>query len=455
MSPTNPNEGEVRDPRPVAADEPAFDFRPVRAGLVIALLMALYVLSYVDRSIVSLLIEPIKADLGLSDLQVSLIVGAAFSVFYATMGLPLGWVADRWNRRNLIAIGVTIWSLMTALGGLAHNYAILFISRMGVGLGEAALAPAGYSMIADLYPKRLLGRAMALFALSTSLGSGLALILGGAVVAYVAEAKTLAFPVVGELAAWRAALILVGLPGVLLAALVMLIQEPVRRGPRVEVQGGGSALAFFTQRWRALLPLYVGLGLISVVFYGMMMWSPTLFVRKFDIPAAEIALPLGGVIGVAGMIGMLAGGYWADRLWQRGVLDAYPRVIFNSALMGVPCFIAFPLMPTPTLTLIVIFAGAFCMGLQSGLPAGTVQMITPNDLRARITAGCFFAVGLMGLGLGPSTIAMLSDLVFGAANLHLAMAVSNLVVLPLAALVLFLGLKAFRGYVAAMETGPS
>lgn len=452
MTPVEPSDPLPSNPAVTAPIENAFEFQPLRAGLVMALLMALYVLSYVDRAIVSLLIEPIKADLNLSDTQVSLIIGAAFSLFYATMGLPLGWVADRWNRRNLIAIGVAVWSLMTAFGGLAHTYAILFITRMGVGLGEAALAPAGYSMIADIYPKSLLGRAMALFALSTSVGSGLALVLGGLVVGFVATTPYVSFPLVGDIAAWRAALILVGLPGLALAALVMLIREPTRRGPRLKAGDGGSALAFFGQRWRALVPLYVGLGLISVVFYGMLMWAPTLFVRKFGIPASEISLSLGGVIGIAGVIGMLTGGFWADRLWKRGILDAYPRVIFNSAVLGVPFFIALPLMPTPTLTLAAIFGGAFCMGLQSGLPAGTVQMITPNDVRARITAGCFLAVGLMGLGLGPSTIALLGDQFFGEARLHLSMLTSNLVVLPSAAIVLFLGLKPFRRYVAAMET---
>jgi len=449
MTPMDPAEPAA----PPEGDEKPFIFRPVRAGLILALLMALYILSYVDRSIISLLIQPIKADLGLSDVQISLLVGAAFSIFYATMGLPLSYLADRWSRRNLIAIGVALWSLMTAFGGVAHNYAVLFVTRMGVGLGEAALAPAAYSLIADLYPKKWLGRAMAMFALSASVGGGVALVLGGFVVKFVADAETVAVPLLGDVQAWRAVLILVGLPGVVLAALVWLIREPERRGPRLARTasgGGASALAFIRSRWSALLPLYFGLGAISIVYYGMLMWAPTLFFRKFGIAAADISLPLGLVVGGGGVVGLLGGGAWADRLWQRGVQDGYMRVIMYSAVWGIPFYVAMPLMPNATLTLVMLFFGNVCQGLQSGLPAGAIQLITPNDLRARVTAGCFLATGLMGLGLGPSTVAVGAQYLFGEQGLGHAMALSNVVVLPIAGLILFLGLKPFRRAVAAM-----
>ncbi|WP_114954849.1 spinster family MFS transporter [Sphingosinicella terrae] len=436
-----------------AEDEAELDFSPRRGALVLALLMALYILSYVDRSILSLLIQPIKRDLGLSDTQVSLLVGAAFSIFYATTALPLGYVADRWNRRNLIAIAVALWSVMTALGGIAHNYTLLFLTRMGVGLGEAALAPAAYSMISDIFPKRLLGRAMALFALSASVGSGLALILGSFVVHLVGQAETATLPGIGETATWRAVLIVVGLPGLLLAALMYLVTEPRRRGltavPASASAPRRSALAFVRRNARVLLPLYFGLGSISIVYYGMLTWTPTLFLRRFGIAPADIALPLGLAFAIGGVAGMLAGGFWADRLWQRGVKDGYMRVIFYSAAGSLPFYTAMPLMPTPALVLAALFGGAFCQGLQSGLPAGSVQMITPNDLRARVIAGCFLTVGLMGLGLGPTVVALGVDLLFGEAGLGQAMALSNGIVLAAASLILLAGLKPFRQAVAA------
>lgn len=434
--------------------ERPFNFKPIRSGLMLGLLMALYILSYIDRSIISLLIQPIKADLALSDMQISLLVGAAFSIFYATMGLPLGYIADRWNRRNLIGIGVALWSLMTAFGGIAHNYVILFLSRMGVGLGEAALAPAAYSLIADVFPKKWLGRAMGMFALSAAVGGGVALVLGGLVVKFVADADTIVLPLIGEIQSWRAVLIVVGLAGLPLAGLVWLIREPERRGLRLEEIATGdsrSALAFIRSRASALLPLYFGLGCISVVYYGMLMWAPTLFLRKFGIPAAEISLPLGLAVGAGGVLGMLLGGAWADRLWQRGVKDGYMRVIMYSALSALPFYIAMPLMPNTTLTLVMLFFGTVCQGLQSGLPAGAIQLVTPNDMRARVTAGCFLATGLMGLGLGPTTVALGTEYLFGEAGIGPAMALANVIVLPIAGLLLFLGLKPFRRAVEALQ----
>ena len=271
---------------------------------------------------------------------------------------------------------------------------------------------------------------------------------------FVAATEMIDVPLFGHVQAWRAVLVLVGLPGVLLAVLVWLIQEPARRGPRLvrtAATGAPSAVAFVRSRWRALAPLYFGLGCISVVYYGMLMWAPTLFLRRFGISAGDISLPLGLVVGGGGVVGMLAGGYWADRLWQRGVQDGYLRVILYSALSALPFYVAMPLMPDATWTLVMLFFGAVCQGLQSGLPAGAIQLITPNDLRARVTAGCFLATGLMGLGLGPTVVAAGAQYLFGEQGLGHAMVLANAVVLPLAGLVLFLGLKPFRRAVAAME----
>lgn len=441
---------------PIAqAGEPVIDpdDRPApRSGVfVLALLMALYTLSYIDRSIISLLLQPMKEDLKLSDLQVSLLVGAAFSLFYATMGIPLGYVADRWNRGKLITIGVTMWTLMTALGGAASNYAMLFITRAGVGLGEAALAPAAYSMLADIFPKRLMGRVMALFALSSSLGSGLAIALGGAVVALVATAPVVDLPLIGSIRSWRAVLIVIGLAGLILAAAMLFVREPARKGVILAEADRVSAFKFVWERRAILLPLYFGLGFVAVGYYGMVMWAPTMFLRKFGVQPKDISFALGCVVGLSGMAGMIIGGFWADRLWQRGVTDGYMRVIAISAGSSAIFFVLAPLMPTIPLTLAVLSIGCVCQGMQSGLPAGAIQQITPNDLRARVTAGCFLAVGLIGLGMGPTAVAIGSEYIFGEANVGQAIALSSAIFIPLAASLLMLGLKPFRQAVARME----
>lgn len=200
-----------------------------RAWSALAVLMLAYTVSFVDRTILSLLIPPIQRDLGISDTQVSLLAGFAFAIFYTLMGIPLGRIADRYNRRNLIAVGITVWCLMTAACGLARTYWELFLARVGVGIGEAALSPAAYSMISDLFPRDQLGRAIAIYSIGLPIGSGVALLIGALVVGMVANVPPITLPLVGTLYAWQLTFLLVGLPGLIVALLVLALREPQRR----------------------------------------------------------------------------------------------------------------------------------------------------------------------------------------------------------------------------------
>lgn len=205
---------------------------------VVLLCMLAYIFSFIDRQILALMIEPIKADLNLTDTQFSLLHGLAFSLFYAFMGLPLAYIADRFSRPKLISIGIIFWSLATAFCGLSKNFVQLFLSRMGVGIGEAALSPAAYSMFSDMFSKEKLGRAVAVYSIGSFVGGGIAFLVGGYVIGLLKDTSLIDVPFFGMLKAWQMAFIIVGLPGIFIGLLFILtVKEPKRKGQRLNAQG--------------------------------------------------------------------------------------------------------------------------------------------------------------------------------------------------------------------------
>ncbi len=199
------------------------------AWYVVVVLTAAYVVSFIDRQILALLVEPIRRDLGLTDTQMGLIMGSAFALFYTILGIPLGWLADRFSRRGIIAAGITIWCLMTAACGLSRNFGQLFLARVGVGVGEAALSPSALSLISDYFPRERRGRAISFYNMGVSLGAGIAMIGGGWIIAGIIDAPPTTLPVVGEIYAWQTVFLVVGLPGLAIAALMATVREPERR----------------------------------------------------------------------------------------------------------------------------------------------------------------------------------------------------------------------------------
>ncbi len=417
-------------------NDPQKETVPWRSNGVLLLLLLLYTLSFIDRTVLSLLIEPIKRDLGLSDVQISLLIGFAFSLFYAFAGFPISFLADRTDRRKLIAVGVGSWSLMTACGSLAGSFATLFVTRMGVGLGEAALSPAAYSLIGDLFPKDKKGRAMAIYTIGAPLGGGLALVLGGLVVQVIAHNPSFVLPVIGPLPSWRVVLLAVGLPGLFLAFLMAATREPARRrdarDPTTVDESTTSIGRFLSANWTVLAPMFLGLALVSGGVYVLLIWTPTLFLRKFGIATASAALPLGIVLSIGGVAGMFVGGWWGDRLWRCGKKTAYARVLAFSVASATPFFIAMPLMPTPILVFACAGVAIFCQCLQAGLPAASLQLLAPEHLRAQSVACLLLVVGLIGPSLGPYLVAMFSEHVFGPRQLDAAMASAMSLLLPLA-----------------------
>jgi len=433
------------------------DAAPPRAALprlgyawyVVAVLILAQTFSFLDRMIMGLLVGPIRDSFGISDTQYSLLAGLAFTLFYAVMGLPLARIADAGNRRNLIALGIAVWSFMTALCGLARGFWSLFVARVGVGVGEATLGPAAFSMITDYFPRTLLARAVSIYMLGVTFGSGLAYILGGAVVARVQTMGTLSLPLLGELAGWQLTFFLVGLPGLLVSLLmVATVREPARRGLTAETAAAvplADAARYVWARRGAYGAHIFGISIFIMVVYALNLWGPTYFIRTFGYSSPEAGLTFGLVMIGAGSAGLLLAGYLADALLARGVQDAYLRTIAGSMVCMWPCVVGLGLVTDDTVAIAVMALAVFFSAFQGGIAAGALQLMTPNRLRGQVAALYFLTANLIGLGLGPTVVAACTDYVFGYdAAIGRSIALCGGLLCPLGAFILWRGLPQMR-----------
>jgi MFS family permease len=372
---------------------------------VVAALTALYTLSFVDRTILGLLIGPIKRDLGVNDTQVGLLTGVAFSVFYTFVGLPIGRLVDTRNRRNIIALGLIVWCCFTSMGAATRSYATLFLARIGVGVGESSLSPAAYSVIADYVPKRMLGVAISVFYMGVFIGSSLALLLGGMVVQALTRTPTLTLPILGTIASWRATFLLVGLPGFLFVGLVYTIREPKRRDLIQSAAGGThlplpEAIAQMKLRWESLLGLSVAMVFQSMCAFALISWGPQFFQRIHGWNAAEAGRALAFILLIFGCGGMFCGGKLSDYWHKKGVTESPLRVgvigAIGTALFLAPAFA----MQDARLTLALAGPGLFCAALPMGISVAALQRIFPNQVRGQVSAFFLFILNLGGYPLG-------------------------------------------------------
>lgn len=422
----------------------------------VGVLTVAYVLSFIDRTILALLVAPIRADLGISDTQLSLLHGLAFAIFYTTLGIPIALLADRLNRRNIISLGIAVWSLATAVCGLARSFGQLFLARVAVGVGEAALSPAAYSMIADLFPRERLGRALGLYNVGAFAGAGLAFLIGGAVIAAVAQAGAIELPVIGEVRSWQLVFFIVGLPGLLVALWVMTLAEPIRQaaatapGSEGMRQRLGDCLRHMRSHWRAYTTHLVGFTLIGLVFNATLAWMPTHLIRNHGLATADAAFWIGMALLVMGSSGVLAGGLLTDRLDSRGAGDGAMKVGLLSACLTLPLVAACTLLPSAAAS-VWLYAGlVFATTLPFGAAAAAIQIITPAGMRATASAIYLFLLNLVGLGAGPTLVAMGTDFLFGndlAVGRSMAL-VGTLAALPAIGL-FFWGLPHYRSLATA------
>jgi MFS family permease len=439
---------------------------PLRAWGALLVLMMAYTVSFVDRTILSLLIPPIQQDLALSDTQVSVLAGLAFAVFYTFMGIPLGRIADRFNRRNLIAASMVVWCLMTAACGLSRTYWQLFFARVGVGVGEAALSPAAYSMISDLFPRERLGRAVAVYSFGLPIGSGLALLIGGLAIAAITGMPSLVLPGIGALSPWQLTFVLVGLPGLLVAALVAALAEPVRRDRLREAHSAAEEasveaiprhaqpglLAFIAANRELLLRQFGGLSLLVIIVYGATAWIPTFFIRAHGWTASEIGFAYGVIFLTCGTSGLFVGGQLADRWWLKGKRDAHLRVVLWSVAAMTPCFVLMALVSDVRLAVVLLAGATFASSLHGGVAGAALQLITPNELRGQMTAVYFFIANLIGLGLGPTVVALLTDYLYRDPQaLGASLATLGIIAGPFSMLLLASAFRHYRESVARLD----
>lgn len=436
------------------ASEPAWP-SPRYAWYVVFVLLLAYTLSFIDRMILSLLVGPIRAALDISDTQFGLLAGFAFAIFYTVLGFPLGWIADRYNRRNLIIWGVTVWSAMTACCGFAHSYATLFLARVGVGAGEATLSPAAYSMMSDYFPREKLARAIAVYSIGIPLGSGIALVLGSFVVKAVIDSPPVELPWIGAIDAWRLIFLWVALPGILIVLLMLTVREPLRRGRAAAASGAGRAglVKFLGRNRRAVTAHLLGMGFIALVMYGTMLWIPEFYHRTYGMAVAEAGLYYGIIMAVSGAAGLLTGGWLSDRMLKAGCKDAPLRTMLISCLLGGPLIVAATFMPNAWSSMVLLGLGIY-VATWHGVAGAALQLITPNEVRAQITAVYFFVANLIGLGLGPPLIGAATDYLFAdPAALRWSIALVSGVGMAIAALALWSGLKSYTRSMEEAEAG--
>lgn len=415
-----------------------------------------YILSFVDRMIFGLLISPIRTEFAINDTVFSLLYGLGFVFFYTIVGVPLGWVADHYNRRNLAVVGIATWSLMTAACGLAQSFVQLALARIAVGVGEATLTPATYSMAGDSFPPHKLGRAMSVFVVGWPLGIGLALIIGGLVIQFVAEAPSHNFPLIGELKSWQVCFLVVGLPGLLIAALAATVPEPIRRVPQSR-RGKDirtSTVSHLRKHWQAYTSLTVGYSMISVVMNTYHLWGVQVFVRIHDVPVSKAALMVGCMIAILGTIGILTGGWINDRLRTGGQHDAALKIGIIASICMIPFAASATLVDSAEMTLLLMLPIGFFTSFGFGASGAAIVMLTPPQIRGTVSAVYLFVINMIAMGLGPLLTALMNDHVFRsdlAVGKSVAM-VATLALVLSASLFLW-GRKHFQNLSSVMQQG--
>jgi MFS family permease len=446
-------QAEMVSPNTNRNQDGAYSASSSRAWYAVAILLIAYAVSVADRFILSLLVQPIKLDLGLSDTKISLLHGLAFAIFFSIMGIPIARLADRYSRRKIIAAGITVWSLMTAACGVATGYWQLFSARVGVGVGEAALSPAAYSMIADLFPPQKLGRALSAYTIGGYIGAGLAFIVGGLVIESVTSVPTITLPIVGTIRSWQVAFFVVGLPGLLVAALMFTVREPVRiikanaafSGDAHDAVPLRQVMAYLWSRRRVYGAHFLGFSFLAIVFNSTVAWTPAFLDRSFGMSVGESGPAIGTIILVFGSSGLVVGGWLADRLVLKGYADGTMRVGVVAGLGCIPFAALVPMMPSVTWVLVAYCPLLFFTSFGFGAAAAALQQITPNRLRALVSALYLLILNLIAAGLGPTLTALLTDYVFGYDEaVGLSIAVMAVISSFLAVLILWRGCKPFR-----------
>jgi MFS family permease len=423
------------------------------AWYVVGVLTLAYVLSFIDRQILSLMVEPIRRDLKISDKQMSLLMGASFAVFYTFFGIPLGRLADTRSRRGLIAVGIAFWSVMTTGCGLVNKFWQLALLRMGLGVGEASLSPSAYSLIFDYFRPAQRSTAISVYSMGIYIGSGLAFILGGLIIRSTSGQEHFVLPLLGATRSWQIVFFVVGLPGLLMSLLLLTIREPQRQGASRARDGSTTVTpvpihevwSYIRDNRATFLCLNLGLAMVALFGYGATSWIPTLFIRRHGWTPGQTGLVFGLIVAVSGTLGIVTGGCLADWLRRRGDAGANLRVALVGAIGGLPSVVLFALIPSAHWAAAFLVAVVFFMSMPFGVAPAAIQQMMPNSMRAQATAFYLFVINLIGLGLGPTLVAALTEDVFrDKIAVHYSLLIVGAVANTSAAILLWLGIKPYR-----------
>jgi len=390
-------------------------------------LCACSIVAFVDRQIINLLVEDIKADLRISDTQISLLQGLAFALFYAIAAVPLGRLADTGSRRRVIMAGILVWTVAAAACGLAKSFWQLFVARTFVGVAEATLTPSGFSMLGDLFRPQRLSLPLGVFTGSSFFGSGVALLIGGYVISRLSSLEQVTLPVVGALRPWEAAFVIGALPGVVVALLFFLtVREPLRRRAALAAQPVardadrptlGEALGFVRDNARVFLAVFGGVSVLAAAQFSLGAWVPAYFIRNHGWSAADVGYAYGLVFLFCGTGGVVAGGWLSDFFQQRGRRDGHLRTALVSALATVPFVIAFPIAPSAALSVAALAGAVFFGTMAFGAGPALIPVICPARMRGLLVALYLLVANLVGQAGGPWIVAVFTDYVFGAPEL--------------------------------------
>ncbi|MDB5471537.1 MAG: permease of the major facilitator superfamily [Caulobacter sp.] len=441
----------------VPADTAATPAAPAKAAFsawwMLGVLFVFYFIAWVDRYSMTMMVEPIKAHLALSDFRMSIILGPAFAVFYAVFGLPLGYAADRFPRRWVIFIGMIFWSLATLASGLSNSFETLLVSRMAIGVGEAALVPAAYSLLADRFARERLATAMSVFAMGQKLGMAASFTLAAVAIAAASQLHKV-WPGTAAFAPWQMAFMLLGAPGLVLAFLAFSFREPERLGARKarsSALGDRNLIAYLKSEWRLTLPLALGVAFISICSSGLSSWAPAFITRHYGWAPLQFG-PVISLISFASAFAVVFKGGIMDWLYGRGMKDAHVRFYSWVLLAGVPAAAVAFSIPNPWVFVIVLgFLQVLVIPYMVYFSA-TIQLMAPAHLRGQMTGLYFGLSALIGAGFGPMAVGAVTDFVFrDPAKLGWSLALVVTVGLGLTWLVLRLLLRGLKPAILARE----
>lgn len=405
-------------------------------AVIVFLLLVIF--GWIDRQLLALLVEPIKADLGLQDWQIGLLHGAAFAVFFALAGLPIGFLADKYSRRKILLAGSVAWSAMTAVCGLATSFWGLFLARTGVAVGEATLRPCADSMIADYFPRSRAGPAYAVYMSGIVLGIGLAFIAGALTIDVLAGAGPLHFWLIGEVALWQATFIVVGLAGLPVALLVRTIREPARTGDSAQAVSVGATRDYLKGNWPIYVAYFFSFALIATAGQANHAWGPTFLIRRFGSDVVQAGLAWGGLVVIFATLGVYCGGYAARQLGKAGHRLAFWDVALFSQILAIPVGALAFRVADAELAYVLIALCFFVQSFAAPMQPAILMSVTPARFRGQMVSLTTVAAVIFALTIGPTLVGLLNDYLFPAReDIGMSLMLVNILFPSLAVLVLW------------------